>query len=292
MKRLFIVGGMRCATSSLASYLRQHPSVFDFENKEPNYLIFHDSDRSYIRPNGVRVFDTLNNKTLEDYEKNYSEATEDQYIIDASTAYISYPHVADTIKHLYPDAKLIVVVRDPIERAISAFRFNTARGTETRQPFSSALEEELANGIRNPYFAPWSYIHCSRLEENLAHYTKRFDPSQILRLEFPEVQNNMAATMKKIESFLDLDHLDYDTAYVVNASKAPNKLSRAFIILTIKYRKPARIAKRVVRFFVPSFKSENLLRGLERLPLTKSSNDAIVDSKAMKILSHQFPTQE
>lgn len=105
---LFIVGAQKCGTTSLASYLTQHPDVQRGREKELRYYSNEDryskGIRSYMREFPGRWIGTSETQTY-----------------DATPEYLYLPFVPERIHKDFPDAKIIVMLRDPIARAYSAW---------------------------------------------------------------------------------------------------------------------------------------------------------------------------
>src|SRR5262249_46212300 len=100
---VFIVGGPKCGTTSLYTYLKQHPDIFMSEIKEPQYF----------------AADTLQHqrriRTLPEYMDCFAAAQREERIGEASTAYLGSSSAARELKKFNPNARIIVMLRNPID---------------------------------------------------------------------------------------------------------------------------------------------------------------------------------
>ena len=131
---LFIVGAPKCGTTSLYCYLREHPQIYMSPLKEPQYFA------EDLRGERRRV------RTLEEYLDCFSGAHNEPVVGEASTAYLASPNAARLIKAFAPDARIIIMLRNPVDKMYS--RFNDARfnNREPRESFEAALDWEEQNG--------------------------------------------------------------------------------------------------------------------------------------------------
>lgn len=262
MKRLFIIGAMRSGSSSIATYLKQHPDVISSSVKEPNFMIFYEQDKTYLRSDGTKLQLQRYATELESYEALYASGSSDGIAIDASSSYISYPQAAENIYKLYPDAYILATLRDPVERAISAYKFNRARGTETRDDFVSILSGEI-DGKDKGIFAPWRYIHCGKYSDNLAPYFNTFSSDKMYIQNFDTFKTDPQNALKELTEFLGLKPYQYDVSFKVNSSAAPNALSRIINKILIKNSEPIKILRSCVKKAFPKLKTVDVLTTIE-----------------------------
>src|SRR5664279_2321988 len=135
-----IIGGMKCGTTSLHHYLSEHPEIQKLPRmKETNF--FSGPPEGIPYPPGSRRI-----AHLEEYERLFDDAYEVRG--EASPCYTLYPRrkgAPERIKALIPDAKLIYLVRDPVARAVSQYRFSVSVENEHR-----SLREALSD-LSDPY---------------------------------------------------------------------------------------------------------------------------------------------
>lgn len=129
----FIPGAPKCGTTSLASWLAQHPCVFTPKIKEPHY---------FFSPYGEKI-------KLEEYEALYADAGPDHHVqIDASTWYFYSDVAISRILEVQPEARFIICLRNPMEMAISLHNQKVFSGYELERNFNLAwhLSAEREDG--------------------------------------------------------------------------------------------------------------------------------------------------
>ena len=132
----FIIGAPKCGTTSMSAWLAGHPQIFMSPMKEPHF--FNSDDRQAIR-------------TLDEYDSLFYRATEEHIAIgEASVWYLSSAEAVRAILRYQPEAKFIVMLRNPLEMAPALHGEMLLSGLEYEQSFSTAwnLQEERRQGRR------------------------------------------------------------------------------------------------------------------------------------------------
>lgn len=204
MKRpnFFIVGAPKCGTTALSEYLRSHPGIFLCEPKEPHFFA-EDMDRHrYV-------------KSLEDYLDLFKYAgTEHEIVGEASVGYL-YSSVALTRIHEFnPAAKVIAMVRNPIDMAPSSHQQLLFARYEDEPDFEKAwnLQESrrrgqhIPPGCRAPGFL--QYAQTCRLGAQVRRLLEIFPANQIKIIVFDDFIADTAAVYREVLDFLGLpdDH--------------------------------------------------------------------------------------
>src|ERR1700753_62842 len=114
----FLVGAPKAGTTSIYKYLCQSPDIFAPEIKEPNYY-------TNVGPNKRNV---ANIKDKEKYLKLYAKAADSQVKGDFSVSYMHDAEACKKIKQDNPDAKIIMIVRHPVQRAYSHWLMDRREG--------------------------------------------------------------------------------------------------------------------------------------------------------------------
>ncbi|WP_328794709.1 sulfotransferase domain-containing protein [Herbidospora solisilvae] len=149
-----IVGAQRCGTTSLYRALSQHPMV-----AKP------------VLRKGVHYFDMAYGRGLAWYRAHFPLRRTGMLAFESSPYYLFHPLAGPRIAWDLPDVKLVVLVRDPVERAISAHAHELARGFESEPSFARAVElepERLAGESARLCAAPLSASHAHRHHAYLA----------------------------------------------------------------------------------------------------------------------------
>jgi hypothetical protein len=133
LPNFLIVGAMKSGTTSLAQYLAAHPQAYVAREKEVNFF-----ERGYVWKRG-----------LDWYESRFADAGDALAVGEASPSYMYWPTAIERMASVVPDARLIAILRDPVDRAYSHYlhwRFDQAR--EDRS-FAQAVDAEIAAGPPN-----------------------------------------------------------------------------------------------------------------------------------------------
>src|ERR671923_1441551 len=152
LPNLIVIGAAKCGTTSLHEYLDAHPEVAMSREKELDFFV---EEKSWGR--GV-----------EWYERQFADAPVRGESSPSYTAYPRYRGVPERIRTVVPDAKLVYLVRDPIERIVSHFRHR-----QVVRP--GALEDAFADPYRRE-----GLVAPSRYWLQLERYLEHFPPEQIL----------------------------------------------------------------------------------------------------------------
>lgn len=177
---MYIVGAPKCGTTSLAMYLSQHPKVHLSSPKEPHFF----ADDLGAKK-GWRV--ESKPEYLECFEA--SGTFGDRYL-DASTWYLHSPNAASNIHRASPDARVVVMMRNPIRMSFSMFEHNLRMGNESQLDIMEAMKLEKVRklGRHVPRSAP--FVHCLLYSEignfvpGLRRYFNVFGRDKVLVILF------------------------------------------------------------------------------------------------------------
>ena len=200
---LFIVGAAKSATTSIYYYLSNHPEVFFPKLKEPRFF----SSKYYSFPHkgnkDIEFTDRFIIRTLQDYENLYIGHKGEKIIGDASVDYLYIYQTAKDIHEYNPQSKIIIILRDPVQRAFSQYS-HFVRDNRELETFEKALkleEERIAMG----YEFGWHYRKVGLYFEQVNEFIKTFEREKILILFFDDIEKDTRQTLEKICQFLDLD---------------------------------------------------------------------------------------
>jgi len=192
---LFIAGAPRCGTSSLHAWLQTIPGICMSRIKEPNYF-----SRRLIGDDNPLL------KPIRDegqYLQLFSDCGDAKFVGEASPTYLEDPEAPALINCTVPDAKVIVSLRDPVERLYSLYlmlRNNRA----TTGSFTAEIERGLPErgNPRSALVAPRSGKYAEQVER----YRGVFGDSRFKVLIFEEMMADVPATLQAILDFLGIDH--------------------------------------------------------------------------------------
>ena len=223
-----IVGAQKAGTTSLYAMLARHPDVFMSDPKEPGYFIrgFDDPERWQTLKRPVAggtarpLADVMQGIfTPADYAHLFASeaARQARHRGEASTPYLPSPHAAARIAETVPHARIVIALRDPVERAYSAWGYNLSRGNESAARFEDAVAQELA-GQRNDYIWGSRYLYSGLYAEHVARYLEHFPRDRILFLKFEDFKRSPGESFAKLCRFLDIPAIDVERGRQENAT--------------------------------------------------------------------------
>lgn len=226
----FIVGAAKSGTSSLWQYLKVNKEVFmpaDEFCKEPAFF-------SPLKKNAEM--------TLDDYFNIFKEANINHKLIgEASTAYLTDPASAKRIYDFNPEAKIIIILRNPAERAYSLYCWMIQDGYEYASTFKKALALEnyrinrkIPNFFEPEYYYNYLYFSSGLYHKQVKRYLDLFK-NNVLVIKFDFFKNNLNTTYDQVCSFLDIN-TNVLSPEVYNVSKYVYSPKLQFILRKINNR--------------------------------------------------------
>lgn len=202
MPDFLVIGAARAGTTALHAYLRQHPEIFMPAHKEPNFFAFEGQTLTCAGPGA----DYINNSVVDlaKYQALFNDAPAGSTCGEASPLYLYSDTAPERIKFHTPEAKMIVILRNPIEQAYSHFMYATKQCIENETVFSHALAletERLAQGWQ-PLFG---YSTFPRYGEQLKRYLNLFPRDQFLIRRYEDYQSDPDGLMHDIFEFVGVD---------------------------------------------------------------------------------------
>lgn len=195
----FIIGAPKSGTTSLLAYLMQHPDVFVPGIWEMNFL---SDDLRWRSPPPCR--------SMADYLRHFEAAAGKPRVGEKSAFYLYSRQAAGRIRALNRDARLICILRDPVEVAWSFYKYNLANLEEDLVPFERALDAEAdrRRGRRLParltIVENLLYREVPRYAEQLERLYGVFPEEQVLVLRFDDLQADEAGVFQTVLDFLGL----------------------------------------------------------------------------------------
>jgi hypothetical protein len=191
-----IVGAAKAGTTSLHAYLRQHPEVFMSAFKEPHYFSSFESAPEFDSYMPV-IRDSYTYQTLFAGSEGYKAVGE------ASPSYLCDSNAARRIRSALPTAKIIISLRDPVERAFSHYLMEYRQGRETRS-FPEALRADEMRSEKG-WGKSFMYVELGLYAEQIQRYLEVFGRGRVLVVLFEDLIHETAAVMKEIAQFLEVD---------------------------------------------------------------------------------------
>ena len=204
LPNFLIIGAQKAGTSSIYQYTREHPDVYMSEVKEPEFFALEGREVNHRGPDGCTPNENDRKYTdLKTYQRLFDNVDGETAVGEASTLYLYSPRAPERIHQYVPDAKLIAILRNPVERAYSAFLMAKRSGNEPLS-FAEALGAEEER-IENDFGYLWRYKDFGRYHEQLRRYLEYFDRDQMRIFLLEDLKENSAAVMEEIYQFLGAD---------------------------------------------------------------------------------------
>ncbi len=202
----FIVGQPKSGTTALYEMLRSHPQIFMPDFKEPRYFASDLPSRYNDRPSGAPP------ETYADYLALFEPAGAEQHVGEASTAYIWSHTAAGLIAQAQPQARIIVILREPASfvRSMHLQLLQIRVEKEKSLRKALALEDSRREGRNLPdTISNWPRVllYTDRVHyvEQLRRYHTAFSPEQVLVLIYDDFRRDNAGTVRKVLRFLEVD---------------------------------------------------------------------------------------
>lgn len=190
----FIVGAPKAGTTSLYEYLKESSEVFMPENKEPHFFA----------PKISQLINYPNIKTKEDYLALFSGIKNEKAVGEASVHYLQDIEAPSNIQKIIPNARIIIMLRDPVERAFSHYLMSVRFG-ETTDSFNKILTKILneKKDLKSRFY--YILIDASLYYHQVKRYFEQFQKEQIKVIIFEDFVKEVRNSVKDVMKFLNLD---------------------------------------------------------------------------------------
>ena len=235
----FVVGTPKGGTTSIFNYLEEHPEVFLPKLKEPHFF------------SSPEILDTYYNVKIITEETHYrnlfKDASTQNAIGDLSTSYLYNRKSAERIKSFNSDSKIIIVLRNPVERAISHYLMDYNLGY-IDIPFIDVINNREKNSI---FYR--EYIELGYYESQISNYYEIYDKSKVLIILSEDLFSNTIEIVSDIYKFIGVDE-----NYIPDISKKHNQ-----------YRKPKfEIVKKIAQSKVATNLLNNIPEEIKNIAKT------------------------
>ena len=217
---LFLVGAAKAGTTSLYAALARHPKIYMSPMKEPHFF-------SRIQPAArwEAFFPHVSDE--DEYLALFGGVANEPVVGEASTSYLWDREAAGRIARAVPRAKILIVLRDPVDRAYSHYRNDVREGME-RRTFIEALEAEQRDGAGG-WGASSLYLDCGRYAGQVERYLGRFE-GRVKVLFFDDLVGDEAGTIAGVHGFLGVQPASGELGERMNPGSQPrNRLSGAML---------------------------------------------------------------
>ena len=273
LPNFLVIGAAKAGTNALYHDLRQHPQIYMSPWKEPKFFAFEsEADLGFRAANGKEA--PVNASVIldqGDYEKLFDAAGDDEIARgEASTHYLYVERSPARIKALIPDAKLIAVLRNPVDRAFSSYQ-HLVRDDLEPLDFGAALDAEPER-IAEHYAYLYRYTDMGFYSEQLDRYETTFPESQLCVLLYDDMRSDPQGTWRRIFSFLGVDE-----DFVPELSREYNRSGVPKHRLMHRLLNPSAPMKRRLWKVTPQFARERLLDAQTRMVNRKLQRQTMPD---------------
>ncbi|WP_085522667.1 sulfotransferase family protein [Tuberibacillus sp. Marseille-P3662] len=204
LPNFLILGAAKGGTTALYHYLKQHPEIFMPSLKEPNFFALEGKEINFKGPQDEGVNkDSINN--MQDYRGLFSGVQDEKAIGEASPLYLYSQYAPENIKSYIPNAKLIAILRNPVDRAFSSY-LHCCRDKREPYPkdFGKALSEEKSR-IEANWGLIWHYKSAGYYYEQLKRYYEIFNNDQIKVILYDDFIDNPISVYREVLKFLEVN---------------------------------------------------------------------------------------
>ncbi len=191
-----IMGVQKAGTTSIYNYLKQHPQIYMSPVKEPHFLQDDWQTENADEVSNLKKKKKVKVTTLEDYAQLFANVTDEIAIGEASPNCLLHHRtsIPQILKYI-PTAKLIAILRNPVDRAYSDYLMNAREGKKTTQLMVQAKERSQESHVIRKGF------YYEALQDFYAH----FDLQQIKVFLYDDLQKDSVHFMQEMYHFLEVD---------------------------------------------------------------------------------------
>lgn len=256
----FVIGAPKAGTSALYFCLKQHPDIFMSAIKEPHYFTFEKQAPIFAGPKGdhfhlAGIFRPL------DYLSLFIDATTQTAIGESSTTYLNSKFAAQRIYKFAPKAKIVALLRHPVDRAYSHYNYLKSQGVELSPDFVDALSRERKRKEMG-WFPGHLYKEGGYYFSQLNRYYNLFKKDQIKVYLYEDWNHSPLALMCDLFRFLGVDDTFIPQIYRNNVTLIPHNHRINQLV-----KRQERL-EQLLPPFVPLSLKKNILAGLQLLNKT------------------------
>lgn len=217
---LFLVGAPKCGTTSMHNWLSQHPEIFMSEPKEPLYFCTdHIREADAYQQKRSYVFKY---RDAESYFSLFNEADNEKYVGESSTRYLSSLEAPQKIYEHNPKAKIIIMLRDPVDFMYSWHSEQLRQTTEDIDDFKKALQmeekrkkqESMPSIVKCPFDI--FYREWASFSRQINNYRRYFPDEQIKILLLEEIKQSPENIYTELLKFLQVEDTEFLPSFEIH----------------------------------------------------------------------------
>ncbi|MFN5324564.1 MAG: sulfotransferase domain-containing protein [Bacteroidota bacterium] len=264
-----IIGVQKAATTSLHRYMGMHPDVLTHQQLEYSFFVM---DEEYC----------------EGYEATFSKyfkVSSDGHKVLIKNVGIIYWE--DALKRLYehnPQVRMIILLRNPVDRAYSAYQYARLMGFEKSPTFEIALEKDLSQIEDKIIRGTVDYKGRGRYAEQLEAVYSLFPKEQVKVILQDDLQSDPEKVLKDCFGFAGLD-----PGFVPDFKRKFNESGRARFPIVMRWMKRTRLLRRQISKVLPFGLGTRLRKGLEQINRVDHKSEPMLDETRKKLLDYYLP---
>ena len=194
LPNFLIFGVQKAGTTSVYSYLQQHPQVFMSPRKETEFLGREptQTDEPQLTPGGREQI-----VTIEDYQALFADVTTEVAVGEASPNYLFlHKRAVPAIQKYVPRAKLVAILRNPVERTYSDYLMHVRQVVGNQKPLAQQVKTSADSSftlLKGRYFT------------GVKHFLETFGHQQVKLFLYEDLKDDAAALMANLYSFIGVD---------------------------------------------------------------------------------------
>lgn len=297
---LFIVGAAKSGTTFLQQIMASHSDIFMSPVKEPNFFS-NDIDKNKFRDDWKKRFneDSLQLDNLgkiiprhswyvrneKEYNSLYFDSDDESYRGEASVSYLYSKKAANAIRNYAPDAKIIMILRNPIDRAISHVLMDIKTGlVNANTDPMSAIIDDYSNHCR-AWGKSHLYIDLGLYFEQVKRYFDNFPKEQIKIIFFDTLISDPKKVCQSISRFLDLT---YELNPNINSEKNEAGLPKNYLFsLILKNKSFMRPFSKLIPADFKAYLKSLLLSNKNMPIIQKDKKEQLIDYFESDIINLQ-----
>jgi len=283
----FIVGAAKAGTTSLYYYLNQHPNVYMSPIKEPHFFCkdircknFNENYRKnscfdikkYLRESTLKSRHIAFIEKEEEYLELFRERKTEKILGEASTGYLYSNVAAKEIYNFNPNSKIIIMLRNPVERAFSHWLMDL-KGGATESSFIEAINRDYKKSEKG-WGISHLYVELGLYYEQVKRYMDLFPDNNLKILLYEDFKNNNTKVMDEIFNFLEVRKIPIERVEKNKAGIPKNNF--------VTKIKNIESVKRVAKAIIPESLKQKLnsyLYTSENLPILKNDAKDMLNQK-------------
>jgi hypothetical protein len=267
MPNFLLLGTMKSGTTSLYYQLKQHPQIYMSPVKAPDFFALEGRKWDFNGPEGQAAANywTSQHKStnIKEYRELFQGVSDEIAIGEASPSYVYRPEAPSRIRHYIPEAKLVAILRNPVERAYSQYCYARLAGREPLT-FAQALRAEEER-IQNGYDWLYHYKNFGFYYTQLKRYHEMFERDQIRVYLYDDLKDEPIGVVQDIFRYLGVDDaFTPDISWRFNPGGIPKNATLHRVL-----KQPSKV-KSVAKTLLPDRQARRAWERLLSLNLTKA----------------------